>query len=59
MRSHDRRTFAKPARFDHRQTEQQLEAFVGAGNGVKEIAQGVSVVKDGADGGGHSSKLRA
>ena len=38
---------------------QQMEAYFGAGNVVQEIAQGVSGVKDGTYGGGHSSKLRA
>ena len=38
---------------------QQMEAFFGAGNVEQEIAQGVSGVKDGTYGGGHSSKLRA
>ncbi|WP_395606333.1 hypothetical protein [Pseudomonas sp. B22129] len=38
---------------------QQLDAFFGAGRRVQEVAQGVSGVKDGTYGGGHSSKLRA
>ena len=38
---------------------EQMEAYFGAGNVVQEIAQGVSGVKDGTYGGGHSSKLRA
>ena len=38
---------------------QHLEAFFGAGRTVQEVAQGVSGVKDGTYGGGHSSKLRA
>lgn len=38
---------------------QQMEAYFGAGKGVQVIAQGVSGVKDGTYGGGHSSKLRA
>ncbi|MFL1502136.1 hypothetical protein ACI77N_13210 [Pseudomonas sp. S191] len=38
---------------------QQLDAFFGAGRSVQEVAQGVSGVKDGTYGGGHSSKLRA
>lgn len=38
---------------------QQLDAFFGAGLSVQEVAQGVTGVKDGSYGGGHSSKLRA
>lgn len=38
---------------------QQLDAFFGAGRTVQEVAQGVTCVKDGTYGGGHSSKLRA
>lgn len=38
---------------------QQLDAFFGAGRTVQEVAQGVTGVKDGTYGGGHSSKLRA
>ncbi|MDB1112946.1 hypothetical protein [Pseudomonas extremaustralis] len=38
---------------------QHLDAFFGAGRTVQEVAQGVSGVKDGTCGGGHSSKLRA
>jgi len=38
---------------------QHLDAFFGAGRTVQEVAQGVSGVKDGTYGGGHSSKLRA
>ncbi|WP_426134865.1 hypothetical protein [Pseudomonas sp. PWP3-1b2] len=38
---------------------QHLDAFFGAGRSVQEVAQGVSGVKDGTYGGGHSSKLRA
>ncbi|MPQ83779.1 hypothetical protein F0170_07165 [Pseudomonas sp. MAFF 730085] len=38
---------------------QQLDAFFGAGRSVQEVAQGVTGVKDGTYGGGHSSKLRA
>ena len=37
----------------------QMADFFGAGNVAQEIAQGVSGVKDGTYGGGHSSKLRA
>ncbi|MGN7442212.1 hypothetical protein [Pseudomonas lactis] len=37
----------------------QMDAFFGAGRSVQEVAQGVSGVKDGTYGGGHSSKLRA
>ena len=37
----------------------QMADFFGAGNVAQEIAQGVSDVKDGTYGGGHSSKLRA
>lgn len=37
----------------------QMDAFFGAGKGVQEIAQGVTGVKDGTYGGGHSSRLRA
>lgn len=36
-----------------------LDAFFGAGRTVQEVAQGVSGIKDGTYGGGHSSKLRA
>lgn len=38
---------------------QRLDEFFGAGRTVQEVAQGVSGVKDGTYGGGHSSKLRA
>ena len=38
---------------------QHLDAFFGAGRTVQEVAQGVSGIKDGTYGGGHSSKLRA
>lgn len=37
----------------------QMDAYFGAGKGVQEIAQGVTGVKDGTYGGGHSSRLRA
>ena len=37
----------------------QMDAFFGAGKGVQEIAQGVTGVKGGTYGGGHSSRLRA
>lgn len=37
----------------------QMDAFFGSGKGVQEIAQGVTGVKDGTYGGGHSSRLRA
>ena len=38
---------------------QHLDAFFGSGRTVQEVAQGVSSIKDGTYGGGHSSKLRA